>query len=188
MDEPGHTTLIGSLSQLADAAAQPVNSSLTRLRLFQPLGHDKLLTACRESPKTWHRDSQGNRIASGSTVMLTIEPVCKLWREARSAFPSHAGHTFVYDISLPERSESVTRIYWSYEVPAEGGLAVTWERVYHLVVLLATEMDVRSKKTVRFELGGTESLQTVMASRSARGVKAVSYLGEILGKLSASRQ
>lgn len=157
------------------------------LRLLQPLAQDAVLSTCRDSPNTWRRDNQGNRNSTGSTEVLDLEPLFKSWREVWSIIPSHGGQTYVFDLSLTESNDNDGEFYWSHTVPKEGGMAVMVGKVHNLIVLLATVMNVRSKRMVHFELAGTGLLRAVMEGRSSRGSKVVSGLEDVLEKLSSGR-
>ncbi|GAQ07580.1 hypothetical protein ALT_4901 [Aspergillus lentulus] len=154
LDESFITSGLSSLS-IGTSEGPPKSSPQTRkarLVLLQPLANAKMLQACR-NPQS-RRILKNNCLFTSSNELLDIQPLSRAWRQAIMNVPPFSH--LIFDITLPKETENCKdtfqKVHWDTFLPEESSLGVPLRDVTTLVRTIATEMKMRAKGDVWFDV------------------------------------
>jgi hypothetical protein len=154
LDESFITSGLSSLS-IRTSEGPPESSPQTqkaRLVLLQPLANAKMLQACR-NPQS-RRIPKNNCMFTSSNELLDIQPLSRAWRGAITNVPPFSH--LIFDLTLPKETENCKdtfqKVHWDTFIPEENSLGVRLRDVTTLVRTIATEMKIRTKGDVWFDV------------------------------------
>ncbi|GFF82219.1 hypothetical protein IFM47457_05730 [Aspergillus lentulus] len=154
LDESFITSGLSSLS-IGTSEGPPKSSPQTRkarLVLLQPLANAKMLQACR-NPQS-RRILKNDCLFTSSNELLDIQPLSRAWRQAIMNVPPFSH--LIFDLILPQETENCKdtfqKVHWDTFLPEENSLGVPLRDVTTLVRTITTEMKMRAKGDVWFDV------------------------------------